>query len=136
MSCRNDREWRCKRNEALYEIECKTCGDKYPGETARNSHVRGIEHKDDSESTNAERREKSVMARHCDEKHDGRMVEFKMTVMKAFEHDPLGGQCAELRIKSIEPSKRINNRKEYHQPGDVEIRYKKNESEEMKLKRK
>ena len=65
------------------------------------------------------------------------MVEFKMTVLKTFQHDPLGRQCAEaLRIKSIEPSKRINNRKEYHQPGDVEVRYEKNESEERKMKRK
>ena len=65
------------------------------------------------------------------------MVEFKMTVLKTFQHDPLGRQCAEaLRIKSIEPSKRINNRKEYHQPGDVEVRYEKNESEGRKMKRK
>ena len=60
-----------------------------------------------------------------------------MTVIKSFQHDPLGRQCAEaLRIKSIEPSKRINNRKEYHQPGDVEVSYEKNESEEMKKKKK
>ena len=60
-----------------------------------------------------------------------------MTVIKAFQHDPLGRQCAEShRIKSIDPSKRINNRKEYHQPGDVEVRYEKNESDEMKKKRK
>ena len=60
-----------------------------------------------------------------------------MSVLKTFQHDPLGRQCAEaLRIKSIEPSKRINNRKEYHQPGDVEVCYEKNESEEMKMKRK
>ena len=77
------------------------------------------------------------MARHCEEKHDGKMVEFKMTVLKAFQHDPLGRQCAEaIRIRSIDPSKRINNRTEYHQPGDVEVRYDKNESEEMKMKRK
>ena len=69
--------------------------------------------------------------------HDGKIKDFKMTVIKSFQHDPLGRQCAEsLRIKSIEPSKRINNRKEYHQPGDVEVRYEKNESEETKLIRK
>ena len=127
----------CKKNEVLYELECKECNDRYPGETSRNAHARSIEHVEDSESTNIDRRDKSVIARHCDEKHDGKMVGFKMTVIKAFQHDPLGRQCAEcLRIKSIEPSKRINNRKEYHQPGDVEVRYEKNESEEMKKKRK
>ena len=95
---------------SIFFQSIKVCQDKYPGETARNAHVRGIEHKEDSESSNADRREKSVMARHCDEKHEGEMVDFKMTVIKSFQHDPLGRQCAEaLRIKSIEPSKRINN---------------------------
>ena len=32
----------CKRNEIVYEIKCKQCGDKYIGETARNGHTRAL----------------------------------------------------------------------------------------------
>ena len=60
-----------------------------------------------------------------------------MKVLKSYQHDPLGRQCAEaVKIKNMDPSKLINNRKEYHQPGDVEVIYQKNESEEMKNKKK
>ena len=71
------------------------------------------------------------------EKHDGRKVDFKnfkMNVIKSFQHDPLRRQCAEaIWIKNIEPSKLINNKKEYHQPGDVQVRY---EKTKMKISRK
>ena len=51
----------CKKNEIVYEIECKECGDKYPGETSRNGHTRGIEHVQDSESNEIEK-QGSVLA--------------------------------------------------------------------------
>ena len=38
-----------------------------------------------------------------------------------------GRQCGEaIRIKEIDPKKRINNKEEYHQPGDVDVIYAKN----------
>ena len=125
----------CKRNEILYVIECKKCKDQYYGETARNGHTRGIEHLEDSESQNQEKREKSVLLRHMQEKHDGTKVEFEMKVLKSYQHDPLARQCAEaVWIKNSNPEKRINNKKEFHQPGDVELIYKKNENEEVQKK--
>ena len=49
----------------------------------------------------------------------------------------LARQCAEsVWIKNIEPSKRINNKEEYHQPGDVEVSYNKNVNEKYKSKEK
>ena len=118
----------CRTNEITYEIECKECKNKYLGETSRNAHARGIEHVEDSESNNEEKREKSVMLRHSEEKHDGKKVEFTMKVLKKYQHDPLARQCAEaVLIKNMDPSKIINNKKEYHQPGDVEVKYQKNE---------
>ena len=126
----------CKKNEILYIIECKDCGDMYPGETSRNGHTRGIEHLEDSESKDPERQEKSVLLRHMNEKHNGRKVQFSMKVVKTFQHDPLRRQCAEaIWIKNIEPSKLINNKKEYHQPGDVQLRYEKNENPEIKRRK-
>ena len=38
-------------------------------------------------------------------------------------------------IKSIDSKKRINNKTEFHQPGDVEVHYKKNENEEVKKRK-
>ena len=53
-----------------------------------------------------------------------------------FVSDALARQCAEaVWIKKVTPEKRINNKKEYHQPGDVEARYEKNENEEYKNKK-
>ena len=113
------------------------CNDKYYGETSRNGHVRGIEHMEDSESSNDDKKEKSVILRHCDEKHNGRKTQFAMKIIKSYPHDPLGRQCDEaLRIRNLDPSNRINDRKEYHQPGDVEVIYRKNENEEIKIKKK
>ena len=57
----------CKKNEILYVIECKKCGDKYPGETSRNGHTRGLEHIEDSESKDPEKQDKSVLLRHMNE---------------------------------------------------------------------
>ena len=55
-----------------------------------------------------------------------------MKVISSHQHDALARQCAEaIRIKEIEPQKRINNKEEYHQPGEVEIRYEKNETIKM-----
>ena len=110
--------------------------DQYHGETARNGHTRGIEHVEDMESNNEERKEKSVLLRHINEKHSGEKVDFDMKVVRSYQHDALARQCAEaVWIKNVEPEKRINNKKEYHQPGDVEIRYKKNENEEVKMRK-
>ena len=127
----------CKKNEIVYEITCKQCKDRYIGETARNGHTRSIEHINDSESNNVEEMERSVLLRHINEKHLGEKVEFEMKVIKSYQHDPLAIQCAEaVWIRNVNPSKRINNKKEYHQPGDVEIVYEKNENENIKMKKK
>ena len=64
------------------------------------------------------------MVRHCEEKHEGNKVDFNMKVLKRYQHDLLGRHCAEaVMIKNMDPSKLINNKKEYHQPGDVVVKY-------------
>ena len=105
-------------------ITCKECDDKYVGETSQNGHTRGIEHVKEGESDNAEVIEKSVLQRHRREKHDNENVEYEMKVIASFQHDPLSRQCSEaVWIRNIEPTKRINNKKELRQPGEVEISY-------------
>ena len=126
----------CKKNDVVYVIKCKECGNKYTGETSRNAHTRSIEHMNDATSNNNEEKERSVLLRHINEKHDGKKVEYEMKVIKAYQHDPLGRQCAEaVWIKNIKPSERINNKNEFHQPGDVEVTYEKSENEYLKKKR-
>ena len=62
----------CRKNEILYVIECRECKNQYPGETSRNAHTRSIEHIEESESKNEEVKEKSVLLRHMNEKHEGK----------------------------------------------------------------
>mgnify|MGYP003324695666 CR=1 FL=1 len=127
----------CKKNDVVYVIKCKECENKYTGETSRNAHTRSIEHMNDAASNSSEEQEKSVLLRHMNEKHDGKKVDFEMRVLKAYQHDPLGRQCAEaVWIKNVNPSERINNKNEFHQPGDVEVLYEKNENENQKQKKK
>jgi hypothetical protein len=38
-------------------------------------------------------------------------------------------------IRKVDPSKRINNKTEYHQPGDVEVRYEKGQNEDVKRRK-
>ena len=53
----------CKTNGIVYKIQCDDCGDKYIGETSRNGHSRSIEHVKDSQSTDQNIKEKSVLLR-------------------------------------------------------------------------
>ena len=109
----------------------------YIGETCRNGHTRGIEHVKNARSDNPKEREKSVMLRHRKEKHEGAEVNFEMNVIASYQHNALGRQCGEaVWIKEVDPNKRINNKEEYHQPGDVEIVYTKNDNKLKKKKRK
>ena len=64
------------------------------------------------------------------EKHEGEDVPFDMKIISSHQNYALGRQCGEaIWIKETDPSKRINNKEEYHQPGDVDIKYSKNDHE-------
>ena len=61
---------------------------------------------------------------------------FEMKVVASYQHDPLSRQCREaIEIKEVYPKNRINNKEEYHQPGEVQIRYEKNVSDEFKKRK-
>ena len=117
----------CRKSSVVYEIKCKECNDKYVGETSRNGHTRGIEHNNDSKSKNQTTRNKSVILRHENEKHEGNEMQYDMKIVSTYQNNAFARQCGEaVRIKEIDPKKRINNKEEYHQPGDVEVIYAKN----------
>ena len=70
------------------------------------------------------------------EKHDERKVDFDMKIIRSFQHNPLKRQCAEaVWIRKVDAEKRINNKNEYHQPGEVEVRYEKGENENIKRRK-
>ena len=79
-----------------------------------------------------------MFACHIIDKHENEeeKVEFEMKVLETFIHNPLGRQCSEaVWIRHTEPEKRINAKTEYHQPGDVEIRFEKSVNERTKNKK-
>ena len=59
-----------------------------------------------------------------------------MNVEATHQNNALSRQCSEaIRIKEVEPKQRINNKEEYHQPGDIEISYAKNDNMEKHKKK-
>ena len=55
-------------------------------------------------------------------------MRFEMKIISTYQNNALGRQCSEaVWIKDTDPKTRINNKEEYHQPGDVEISYTKND---------
>ena len=98
----------CRKTEIVYVIQCKECNDQYIGETSRNGHTRSIEHVEDSESNNEEKREKSILLRHMNEKHSGQKVDFDMKIVRSYQHDALSRQCAEaVFIRNVNPEKSV-----------------------------
>ena len=95
--CRTGGNGRCRTQGVTYEIECKTCGDKYIGETGRNAYTRGKEHLKNAEP---DKNVKSVLKTHSIEKHDSILQEFRMNVTGVFSQDPMLRQIVEaVRIK-------------------------------------
>ena len=90
-------------------MTCK-CDDLYNGTTTRSGYVRGNEHFKDLREKN----ENSDLWRHCIEKHDGQVQEFKMDITETFRRDPLLRQVSEaVRISRTPADKTINRREEY-----------------------
>ena len=104
---KNPKGGNCRTNEIVYEITCKQCGNVYIGESSRNGHTRSIEHMEQMLRND----ESSVLMRHRREKHNGDEVEFEMSIISSYRHDPMSRQCAEANgIRNTDPEKRINNK--------------------------
>ena len=84
MICETSRKrGMCRKEGVTYEIVCKKCGEKYIGETGRNGYARMKEHKNDYDN----KRESSVMWRHCKDKHESQRLEFECNVKSVFGSD-------------------------------------------------
>ena len=105
----------CLRSNVQYEVRCGTCPADTPsvyiGETSRNFYTRGKEHKRKSKKKD----EKSFMANHQAEKHQGERGNFQAKVVKSFQ-DCLTRQISEgvyIRRSEVQV---LNTKSEWHQP--------------------
>ncbi|KXJ14577.1 hypothetical protein AC249_AIPGENE4819 [Exaiptasia diaphana] len=111
LVCRTGGTGPCRTQGITYEIECKSCKDKYIGETSRNAFKRGREH---IRSVDSNTREHSILKKHCSEKHGGILQDFVMNVTGTYNQDPMLRQITEsVRIKR-EGRRSMNTKTEWN----------------------
>ena len=96
-----------------YEIKCKGDCDShiYYGETHKNAYIRGREHLFDYNK----KLSKSVMWKHCRNKHRGINQEFEMSVVDCRRGDPMMRQILEtIRINKVPEERRMNDKTEWN----------------------
>ena len=99
----------CRTLDVNYEMRCE-CDGKYTGTTTRSAYVRGKEQTNDLHSRN----EDSDLWKHCREKHDGEIKQFRMDVVDTFKRDPMLRQITEsVRISRTDERRLINAKEEY-----------------------
>ena len=107
----NQNNINCKAREVVYENICEhypTCKGTYIGETSNPIKERFREHLNDYRL----RPEKSAMAKHAIEKHNGEKVTFQVKIRKTCSGDPLLRQCMEsVLIRNLKPE--MNSREEW-----------------------
>ena len=86
MMCKTEKGGHCQKNEIVYQMSCTACDNVYIGESHRNGFTRGSEHLKDAKAKSDDGKEKSVITRHNNEKHDGADNEFKMKILHSFHH--------------------------------------------------
>ena len=103
------RKGMCRKEGVTYEIICCECRDKYIGETGRSARARTSEHMNDLKM----KRESSVLWRHCKEKHEGKIVNFKCDVRNVYGQDATLRQIAEA-VDIRREGASINNKTEWN----------------------
>ncbi|CAB4041794.1 Hypothetical predicted protein, partial [Paramuricea clavata] len=79
--------------------------EKDSRQTARSAYTRGVEHVEALEKKN----ERSVLWRHCEEKHDNEIQEFRMSVTGMYNNDVMARHIAEsVRISKV-PEGQMND---------------------------
>ena len=110
MICSGSAGGRCREEGVTYKIECE-CGDRYFGETSRNAHTRGLEHK----RSLHKRDQNSPLVLHSIEEHRGRIPKFNMTVTGSYRNDALKRQISEgIQIEQCRRGL-LNRRDEWRQ---------------------
>ena len=108
--CNTGGKGRCDATEANYKIECP-CNHEYNGETARSTYTRGKQQMRDMNDKN----EQSDLWKHCRDKHQGEIQNFKISVTETFKHDALLRQVSEaVKIRNVPIETSMNAREEYN----------------------
>ena len=89
--CREDGKGPCDKQSVTYEIKCAECNNVYVGETSRSAYVRGKEHM----KSLGKKKERSVLWKHCKEKHNSEMQKFEMNVTGSYSNDAMLRQISE-----------------------------------------
>ena len=109
--CTTEGKESCDKNGINYAVTCTSCENVYHGETSKNAFTRGKQHLDEYRN----KASKSVLWRHCRERHENQLQEFKMRVTGQYRNDAMLRQIAEaVRINNHDIESRINNKTEWN----------------------
>ncbi|PFX12116.1 hypothetical protein AWC38_SpisGene23975 [Stylophora pistillata] len=101
----------CDRESVTYEIKCIQCNSVYVGETARSAYTRGKEH---TKSLN-NKEERSALWKHCKEKHNREVKQFRMDVTGVYHNDAMLRQITEgVRINNVNEDSLMNSKNEWN----------------------
>ena len=110
MVCSEDESrGRCRQTGVVYEIKCKSCDNKYIGETNRNGYTRGQEYEREYEKKD----KSSVLHKHAIQKHsnDTLLPQFSMNIVSK-QPTALGRQITDAVKIANEPIERLINSKQ------------------------
>ena len=115
LICTTSRKGNCQTESVTYQIECEgeDCTQrKYKGETASNGYTRGQKHVSALVGRNTDN---SPLWRHCIDKHDGEMQNFRMLITGTYRNDAMLRQIAEaVQIENTETGTLMNDRAEWN----------------------
>ena len=129
LQCQTGDIGKCRVSHITYKLIClePNCPSFYFGETNRNGFSRGCEHLKDSLSKSLDTIEKSVIANHSWQCHEGNPIKIKMKLVNRYRCDPTGRTNAEaILIRNSNPEFLMNSKNEHNQPCDVKEKYETN----------
>ena len=119
LICETGGRGSCSKSGINYEISCIGCEEqgregRYHGESSKNGYTRGKQHLEEL----GRRAESSVIWRHCKERHDGEIPDFKMNITGNYRNDAMLRQISEaVRINGTARESLINNKSEWNYVG-------------------
>ena len=116
LVCETGGKGSCEKEGVRYEITCVGCEEGqirsfYVGETSKNAYTRGVKHMQDFDGRTAG----SVIWRHCRERHNGEIPDFRMDITGHYRNDAMLRQISEaVRIHNSNDNELINNKTEWN----------------------
>ena len=121
--CLTEGRGRCEVEGVVYRIWCKECrsvgvDSSMFGETGRTAKIRCGEHRDALLDT----KKSSNLREHCEQYHNGTLVDFGYEVVKTFPLNPLSRQLKEACLIDQHNGVKMNDKREWVRPASVRIR--------------